>query len=164
MPFLIFYHFLQYPFFTRHLLRLYKLQISINDIGSQRSLLSRTIYSTHISPCPLFSSSLYLSQPKITSGRALSYARELHPGLSSGYSDQRIDRPCHSWASMSAREIVCVSTKLDGLDLERAPPCLSAAILETAASGIVRTYINLHRADHPSRSKDPFPFGRQTVS
>lgn len=78
--------------------RLYKLQISINDIGSRHFLSFYVIYPTthYVFRYSSFSSFSFflLSQSKITQGRALSCARELHLGLSSGYGDQRIDRPC----------------------------------------------------------------------
>jgi len=160
VSFLIFYQFLRYSFFTRHLASLRATDFDKRHWISTFASLLHHLPDTYISVPSL----LLL---KITSGRALSYARERKSSI-------RVCLPAipiEGSIALAIREprrprarSCAFSTKLDGFNLERAPPRLSAAVLGTAASGIVRTYVNPRRADHPSGSKDPFSFGRQTVS
>lgn len=132
-------------------------------------------------PHHLPDNTLYISMPSLLFFIVLSFATEDYAGKSfvvrerapSGFvfrlfrSKDRSSLPFVSTGDR-ARDIVCVSTKLDGFNLERVSPHLPAAILETA-SGIVcvykYTYIRKPSCigQTTQGSKDPFPFGRQTA-
>jgi len=125
----IFYYYLPFSVCCHHMLhsvfvtwRLCELQISINYVELWRFFSPAPFIRRYIPTLYTFRvSSSHLPGNRRLHQRALSYARELHSGLSSGYPNQRIDRPCRPWETV-ARRIVYVSTKLDRLNFEKAPP------------------------------------------